>query len=163
MNPLEPLLRTIREKTLAVVISITEPPMRAVSDDGIENPFVGLVAKLSILEVVLNANYQAAVNQQRKAEGKEPDFLARARIWGVHVPNTPLVEHKGQLYLEYQGRRVFDVAYRLDGQPIEECVLEPWLKKSSPSKTQDLDAQVVVRTVKLDNLLAVVPTAALPS
>lgn len=158
---IETMLRAIREKTLAVIISVTEPDMRKRSDEGVENPFLGRLAKVSVAEVILNHNYRAAVNERRIAEGKDADFIPAPRKWGRHVEGTPLIEHNGQLYLEYQGSRVFDVAYRLDGQVVQESAFEPWLKKRSENKSQGLDAPIEVRTVKLDNLLAVVPTAAL--
>jgi hypothetical protein len=135
--------------------TLTEPAFRKATEAGMPFPFRGTILKRTRLRAVLNADYGAAVNARRGAEGKAADFVPGPRKWGVKVEGTPLIRHKDQLYLEYQVAEVLAVRYELDGRPIEAASLEPWLPARSQGASQGLDDQVVIRTLKLDNLVDV--------
>lgn len=46
----------------------------------------------------INFNYQAELNAEQAADNQELTEAGK-RNWGVRVPNSPLVEHKGNHYL----------------------------------------------------------------
>lgn len=155
MSPLETLLRGIREKTLAVVVTLTEPDLAKSSATGAPNVFIGRLRKRTRQRCYLCARYATEVNEQRAREGKPTDFVPKPRRWGKHVEGTPLVEHKGQLYLECVVDQVDDVRYELDGHEVPQSVFEPWLRPKSKSSRQGVDDEVIVRLVKLSNLVSV--------
>jgi NifB/MoaA-like Fe-S oxidoreductase len=147
------LLRGLRGQTAVTLETLTEPELRKKSEAGMPYPHGGTLRKRTRLRAVLNADYAAAVNARRVAEGKPADFAPSPRKWGTKVAGTPLVEHKGQLYVEYQAVEVLSIRYELDGRSIEAKALEPWLPASrSQAQGQGVDDQVAVRTVKLENV-----------
>lgn len=146
-NPdLEAALRALGPDSPVRLELLTEPEFRRASEAGMPFPYRGTVLKRTRLRAVLNADYGAAVNLRRLAEGKPADFTPGPRKWGTKVAGTPLVEHKGQLYLEYHVAEVLETAYELDGRPIDAAALGPW------SRSQPADA-FPIRTVKLANVV----------
>jgi hypothetical protein len=156
-SPVEDRLRALGPDSRVVLETLTEPDLRKSSAAGMPNPFRGTLRKRTRLRAVLNADYAKAVNARRVAEGKPADFVPSARKWGTKVPGTPLLEHKGETYVEYLAAEVLSVAYELDGRPVEAKTLEPWLPARTPGGAQGLDDQVVVRSVKLANVAEVLP------
>ena len=53
-------------------------------------PYQG-VMKVNVLKVAVNFNYVSDVNKQRMVEGKDLDFIPKARAWGVRVDKTCLI------------------------------------------------------------------------
>lgn len=155
MTDFESLLRSVRSKTHAQLVTLTEPDMLKTSSAGTPNPVHGRIRKRTRLTAYLGANYAEEVNAQRRREGKPADFVPKKRPWGTRIGDSPLIEHKGQLYLEYQPDQVDDVAYELDGSAVPEVELEPWLRPKAKSSLQGVDDEVVVRLVKLSNLVSV--------
>jgi hypothetical protein len=156
---MEEYLRGIRGVVAAVIVTLTEPDMLKSSDGMGRNPYLGRVRKRSTLHCSLGSSYAAAVNEQRQAEGQAADFVADRRKWGTRVPSTPLIEHKGELYLEYLVKEVLDVEYLVDGRVVpwefaEEFIL-PWLRPRRSTSRQGVEDEVIIRCVKLTNLEAV--------
>jgi len=82
--------------------------------------YSGRITKTTKTQVVLNPRsegYADAVNKRRAIEhGDKPietleHFEAKPRSWGVHVPNSSFIEHKGKLYLEVRVLRSLETAY----------------------------------------------------
>ena len=72
------------------------------------------------------------------------------------MPNCALVEHKGNHYLECKVEKTFEVNYFLEnGAPIEKSAIEEFLPKKRESSTQDqLDKKIILRDIKLENILS---------
>lgn len=155
MNNLEATLRAINEKTHAELETLTEPDMKKTSPSGAPNLFVARIRKRTRQSCYLCSHYADEVNAQRAREGKPTDFVSRPRRWGKHVEGTPLIEHNGQLYLEFIVDQVDQVQYELDGFRVPQSVIEPWLSPKAKSPHQGVDDEVAVRLVKLSNLVSV--------
>lgn len=121
------------------------------------NPYHNRITKQAEANIFLNYNYEKAVNARLVKEGKEPNFVASAPAWGESIPGTPLVLHKGSLYLTvgYLTNNTPKSEYFCDGEPIAKVEIENYLKpKSSSAAKQGLEAEdeVVVRKFKLESI-----------
>ena len=101
-------------------------------------------------------HYSNSLDNQAKREGKNIDFQVQPRRWGKRLDNCALVEHKGKHYLECKVEKTFEVNYFLEnGAPIEKSAIEEFLPKKRESSTQDeLDKKVILRDIKLENILS---------
>lgn len=122
----------------------TQPKMRKTG-----NPFLGAV-KVAQVNCVVNFNYANSVNKQRVREDKEADFEAEPRKWGERIQGTPIVEHKGQYYLEAKIENSKS-KFILNGQEIPEDQIQPYLY-SSKSSRQGVEKEVKLRDFKLDSV-----------
>ena len=82
--------RKMNTKLVKGVLETTEVPMIR------RNPF-GKVFAITKTNVILNGDYEAAVNAQRAVEGKPQDFKAGQRVWGKTV-SPAIVERDGKQY-----------------------------------------------------------------
>ena len=108
------------------------------------NPYRGRVKKFTITPMQFNYDYETAVNNRLKKQGKEPNFKADKLPWGKWLKDyeNKIIIHNDELYL-----RTYSVKdkhpktfYLLDGvrvtkEQMEE--IEPWLKESSNSQKQE--------------------------
>lgn len=119
------------------------------------NPF-GKILKKTRLLANIGFHYSNSLDNQAKREGKEIDFDIKPRRWGVRLPNTPLVEHKGKHYLEYKAEDVQSVEYFTEeGEQIEKSQIEEFLPKPRHSSTQDdLDKKIILRDVAIENIIS---------
>jgi len=119
------------------------------------NPF-GKILKKTRLLANIGFHYANSLNSQAKREGKEIDFDIKPRRWGVRLPNTPLVEHKGKHYLEYKAEDVQSVEYFTEeGEQIEKSEIEQFLPQKSASSTQkELDKKIILRDVAIENIIS---------
>jgi hypothetical protein len=152
---LEQQLRSVHEKTKVELVTSTEPDMTKSTEAGDKNPFTGRIRKRTRLSCYLCSHYSTEVNDQRAREGKPADFKPKRRVWGKSIEGTPLIEHQGQLYLEYVVEHVAQVLYEVDGVTVPESLVEPWLKARPTSSRQGVDREIVIRTAKLANVLDV--------
>ena len=119
------------------------------------NPY-GKILKKTRLLANIGFHYANSLNSQALREGKEIDFDIKPRVWGERLANCPLVEHKGNYYLECKVEKTFEVDYFLEnGAPIEKSAIEQFLPKKKESSTQDqLTKKVILRDIKLDSILS---------
>ena len=125
---------------------------------GQKNPMQGRVTKRMIGATVMsfqnkNVNaYEAMVQRRLTAEGKDPaKFELGERAWGVRIPNMPIVEHKGEYYLEVIFLKQGDTAYYLDGNHInKEDIIG--LPAASTGEQGGLENKVIIRTFKADSI-----------
>ena len=97
--------------------------------------------------------YDNMVKRRLLAEGKDPDlFSLSPRQWGTRLQGTPLVEHKGALYLEVIFLANGTTTYTLDGQPIDKADIQGLNDKKVEGKQGGLDNNVIIRTFKLDSV-----------
>jgi hypothetical protein len=153
-------LKGARMVKLAVEV---EPTMRKTG-----NPYVGRVVKQSFVMGVIGFRYENSVNNRRMVEAnpetqKAADavevFIAEPRKWGVHIEGTPLVEHKGQRYLEVKIERTLGTEYRLDGQPVDPetlVAIKAFMPEREEGARQELEKPVVLRDYKLSSIRQVV-------
>lgn len=129
---------------------------------GKKNPMKGKVTKVAKKQNVMffcnsnNNSYNDMVKRRLVKEGKNPEtFVLGKRPWGTRLPDTPFIEHKGNLYVEViflQSPK--DVVYFLDGAPIAKSDIQG-LPVDKPSTGQGgLDDKVVLRTFKLSSIKA---------
>jgi len=131
----------------AMIITIeaeTLPQMRKT-----DNPYLG-TRKVSAVNGVINWVYEIAVNNQRLREDKEADFTAFPRKWGKRIKGTPLVEHKGQYYLEMKVQSA--KAHYVQGDAeIAVSELIPYFYERSKSR-QGVEKEVILRDYALENI-----------
>lgn len=93
--------------TFASFDALTEPEMTKTigGNRSNPNPHFGKVRKVLNSQLgMLFSNktgsaYERMVNRRKEKEGQAPDFVVGKRSWGQRVPNTSVVEHKGNFYL----------------------------------------------------------------
>ena len=119
------------------------------------NPY-GKILKKTRLLANIGFHYSNSLDNQAKREGKEIDFQVQPRRWGKRLEACPLVEYKGNHYLEAKVEKTFEVNYFLEnGAPIEKELVEPFLPKKKESSTQDeLDKKIILRDIKLESILS---------
>ena len=156
-------LTSMDNTVIATVRTVTVPEMRKTG-----NPFYGKVVKVQDLSASVGSwSYQRAVNNRRQKEWQnallqdentpEPAlFVPEARRWGTRVPNTPFVEHKGQLYVELSVHNCLRQLYLDDkGIPVSKDLLEPYMPKKKDGERQELDNPIILRDVKVENIVAI--------
>lgn len=138
---------------------------------GKSNPMQGRVFKETYMlpiEIALPGvagGYAERLKAQATADGKDPDaYTPKARAWGTRVNDGPLIEHKGEYYLEFfvigpgQTNYVYDVndsGRAEEFVPIERTAIEGMPESKKPgSHTQDgLSKKIDVRCIKLSNII----------
>jgi hypothetical protein len=129
---------------------------------GKKNPMQGRVTKKmtgASIMVFQNKNvngYENMVRRRLEAEGKNPDtFKLGERAWGTRVENLPIVEHKGQHYMEVIFLKPGKVEFFLDGSPIARDLVQG-LDDDKPEGDQGgLNAKVIIRTFAADSITAI--------
>lgn len=129
---------------------------------GKKNPMQGRVQKhMNGASVMLFSNtngsaYAAKVQRHLEAEGKDPaSFTLSPRAWGTRMEGLPIVEHKGEKYLEVIFLKSGKVHYTLDGQPIDKAEIEG-LDDDKPEGAQGgVDNKVIIRTFKVESIKAI--------
>jgi hypothetical protein len=87
------LLEQIKGCTFATIDSVTEPTK-------------GIRCETSGTRVILFTNktgsgYERMVRRRLKEAGKNPDDFVLSHLpWGERVPETPLIAHRGEIYLQ---------------------------------------------------------------
>lgn len=120
-----------------------------------DNPFKDkIVLKESQLLVNVGFHYSNSLVSQAKRENVSTDFDVQPRKWGIRLPNSPLVEHKGNFYLEAKVEKVFQTRFTdVDGIELSKEDVLPFLPKKRESATQDrLEKKVYLRDFKLASI-----------
>lgn len=150
-------LKTLLLNSTGAVISTldtkTIPRMRKTN-----NPFIGDCFKVSTVNVIINFNYENSVNRQRDREESATDFKGQERKWGTYEGGV-FVQHKGNMYLQAKVEKVLNTKYiHEDGSLYSESdvsKLKEYFPPHNPSKTQDLQREVVMRNYKIDNIIGI--------
>lgn len=133
------------------VVLNTVPAMRKTN-----NPFVGLVSKLTKYQVMINFNYENSVNNQLKRENANPaKFTAGERPWGEH--ETKAIISKGDiLYLQLKHEKTLHESFvnLADSSFIDKAELVPFLQVSNNSN-QGLEKPVRVISPKFSNIVEI--------
>jgi len=164
MSNIVDILQRVNGATFVGIDTRTEPTIRKTIDteDGrVSNPHYGRITKLqtgSSVMVFQNKNsngYVNMINRRLVQEGKDPEsFKLGPRKWGTRIDNLPLVEHKGQYYLEVIYLKAGDVTYLLDGQPIDPSEIQG-MTESKAGEQGGLTNSVIIRTIKMSSISAI--------
>jgi hypothetical protein len=124
-----------------------------------DNPFFGILFKVSDLLINYGFHYANSLDNQAKREDKQIDFEVKPRTWGTRIKGTPLVEHTKKdgsyhLYLEAKVEQTNSTKYELeDGTPVQREDFEQFLPKRKESTTQDgLTKKIILRDYALANI-----------
>ncbi len=151
---LVPMLLKLRSAKVATIVAITAVRLNKFDTETKtrRNPY-GEIRKVQTIRVKVNDDYEGNVNDARDAEGKADDFEVAPLQWGEHVSRA-VIENKGQLYLQtivletdahptYIDERGYRVAYE---------AIRPFFPPYRPNARQELDAEVKVRTWKMESI-----------
>lgn len=150
---LQVMLSQLRSAAFATLTTVTEPAMNKGG-----NPFYGRVKKEVKLNATLNFIYANSVNNQREKEGNEQVFVPHARKWGERIQGTTLVQHKGNLYIEYKANGApQSVEYFVDGQKVNKAEIAAYLRESNSNKEhQGVNKEIILRDVNINNVKEIV-------
>ena len=113
------------------------------------NPWINVV-KSSRVNANLCFDYEKAVNRQRVREGKIADFVVQPRKWGKHIGKSPVVEHKGKLYLNAKINSSTAV-YIADGKIVTEAEVYAWMGEKHSGR-QHVDKAIESRDFSMENV-----------
>jgi len=144
-------LRSFRGAGEVQLTTVTEVPMRKTG-----NPYFGNVLKVQAIRVLINADYERRVNQQRRIEGKTDDFQAENLRWGECHDNI-VVEHESRNYIKTIELSKEAKPVYLHGQrEISLQDIAPWMPVYRGSPKQSVDKEIKVRTFKIENIISMV-------
>jgi len=142
------LLKQTRGATPVSLIVETEPELVKPKT----NPLAGRLRKRSYINGMIGWHYANSVNRQLAREEKDAEFEAVPRKWGQRLPNSPLVEHNGKLYLETKVEKVYDTKYILDDKEVTKEEIAEYLRGKTESSRQGTEKQIILRDYALDNI-----------
>jgi len=132
------------------------------------NPWIGRVKKQSRVNGIVGAwNYSNAVNNQRVRESDAetvaeveaiPEFTAEPRSWGERLPNTGLVKHGENYYVEIKVQRAIETTYMVDGQPAtseELSDIKQYLPQKKEGTRQNVENPIILRDYNVGSIKAV--------
>ena len=154
VKALENVLREKRGSQFVTIVAATLPRcLKKDRNTGEPNPH-GQVVKISRVNGLIGWHYQNSVNNQRRREGNEEEFSAEPRRWGERILPTPLVEHKGKMFLEVKVEHALGTEYYDgSGNPIryDDCkgVLPA---RKGESARQETEKAIILRDYALDGI-----------
>lgn len=101
-----------------------------------------------------DSGYKRMVERRLIEAGKDPkNFVLGDLAWGSRIPHTPLIEHKGSLYLQTILLRPGKSEYFLSGmnKPVDPKHL--FLKERRTNQGLPPSEEVIVNTYKLSNII----------
>lgn len=151
------LLAQVQGSAFVALDTVTIPTLKG----GKKNPQQGKIVKVARghrVQLFTNKNrnaYEAAVNRKRAKEGQAADFKVAPLQWGKHLPNSPLIEHNGKLYLQVMFHGSGDVSYEMDGKPIakDDIMGLPEVKDSGRQGVAK-ENMVTIRAFDIQNIRA---------
>ena len=163
MTRLALVKRLLKHKGARVVtiVSLTKESRMRAKMNGVENPYwqahkEGRLLKRSLVNGMVNWIYKNSVNNQRVREGQPltedgavKHFEPLKRSWGERVEGTPFVRHNGGIYLEVKVEKSLKHQYELDGVPIADELIRPFLASKKESSRQETEKPIYCRDYKL--------------
>lgn len=86
-----PTMKTTHANLVEILSQIAKPTYVVFGYESAKGNYLAAIAKI-------NFDYKAELNAQQIAEGQEVTEPGQ-RPWGIQVPGTPLISHKGNFYL----------------------------------------------------------------
>lgn len=148
--------RSVSGVAFASIDTISTPTLRG----GKKNPYQGKIRKImsgaAVTIATSSAGYRNMMRKILQESGGNPDdFELKPRAWGTRIGGTPIIEHTKDgttyHYLEVQFRSPGSTEYFVE----EDGVLHPIEKDQITGLPDAPDAPVVIRTFRLDNILAI--------
>lgn len=111
-------------------------------------------AKVIIFQNVFGSGYNNMVQRRLEKEGKNPEsFKLGARVWGNRLKGSPIVEHKGNDYLELIFIQSGESSYTVDGKPVSlDSIAANLPPKAAGGKQGGLNDKVIIRTFKVESI-----------
>lgn len=147
------LLSTVNGNTILNITTETVLPLLG----GKKNPMKDRVKKVTtgtncmVFQNKKINGYEAMVQRRLDAEGKGK-FELGPRKWGTRIPDLPVVEHEGRMYLEVIVLRPGQVHYELDGKVIEPSEINGFKDEYVGGEQGGLDNKVVIKCYAFDSL-----------
>lgn len=157
MIDLRPIFENVTGASFVSIDTETVPTLKGGKGNHMQGHVVKRMKGASVM-VFSNRKtnaYEAMVQRRLQAEGKNPaSFTVSERKWGTRMANLPIVEHKGQQYLEVIFLKGGKVEYLYQGQPIDKTAILG-LEDKSEAEQGGLDDKVVIRDFKAESIRAV--------
>jgi hypothetical protein len=170
VNILKEFFASLKGNQFVSVVTDTEAELKKNGIDGSKNPYEE-VRKISHTLCQAGFHYANSIRNQHEREGTSPAKEVQPRRWGrrllegeefngqVMEHDTPLVEHKGKLYVELKVERVIETARYytvIDGRQV--FLSNDWVAKFLPpvshSSVQDnIQKKVILRDYALDSIV----------
>ncbi len=155
MTNLENIMKQVNGSTFISMDTSTIPVLTG----GKKNEMQGRIRKhntgasIMVFQNKVKHGYAGMVKRRLEKEGKNPNgFELSSRVWGVRMKDLPIVEHKGNQYLEVIYLKAGQTAYTLDGQPIDKADIQGLKDKPAEGKQGSLNDKVVIRTFKVGSI-----------
>jgi hypothetical protein len=127
------------------------------------NPYVG-AKKLSVMQVMLNTDYEKGVVNQLAREGKEASEYKKGAntmplIFGENNQFIGMFESaktgKYEFVLQYRPKTdaTPKVSYLLNGQELDYKLISPFIPERKKAENQGTDKEILWRKVYLSNIL----------
>ena len=140
------LLQAEKGAEFITIVAETKPKVRKTG-----NPYKEIV-KRSVVNGMINYNYEGNVNREREREGLTADFKASAPAWGTRVGNSCIIEHKGKKYIDFRLLNVLDTEYIADGKKVNIDDIKDFLPKRKSSGRQGVEKEIKVCRYSLDSI-----------
>jgi len=116
----------------------------------------GNVRKASLINGMLNTDYEASVNRQLTREDKEAEFAVEQN-WFTHTDTPAIVAHRNdntKLYLQVKVEKAIEANY-FDGagELIPYATIHPFLYAKNAGTKQGTDKPVLSMTVAVENIV----------
>ena len=132
------------------------------------NPWLGRVTKAARINVVLGGDYRSMVDNRRLKEAAPQTledlalieaFEPMPRAWGVRRGRSPLVDHKGKVYVEAAVLRVYESGLLIDGEPASDDdaadVRQYLPHPKEEGARQEVERPVILRDYAMASLRAI--------
>jgi hypothetical protein len=120
------------------------------------------IDKIARVNGMVNWVYENAVNAQREREATDGEtiehFIAHPRKWGQRCHKTAFVRHipKGtderRVYAELKVNKSLCHQWLIDGMPVGDDEILPFLREKSESSRQQVENPVILRDYRLSSI-----------
>lgn len=155
MRNIKPIIKNVNGATFATIDTETNVKLAG----GKKNPLQGKVIKKTIGSNVMlfqnkeSSGYSNMVKRRLEQEGKDPSsFKLSPRTWGIRLPEMPVVEHKGNHYVEVIFLKPGKSHYEVDGVVTDPDDIPGLPVSKSEGNQGGLDNKVVIRTFKTNSI-----------
>lgn len=151
------LLEAVNGSSIINITTATTLPLLG----GKDNPMKDRVKKVTegtsvmVFQNKKTNGYAAMVQRRLNKEGKNVEFQLSPRRWGTRVPNSPIIEHGDERYMEVIVLKPGAVHYELNGKVIEPTAIQG-MKPEPPSAEQGgLDDKVIIKAYNFDSIRSI--------
>lgn len=145
----------INGSTFIGLDTVTTPVLKG----GKSNPYQGKVRKVMqgasvmIFQNKKKSSYGAMVERRLAKEGKDPaSFTIGPRVWGERIPGTPVVQHKGQHYLECIFLKPGFSCYMVEGKQVNPKDIPGLETDKEEGEQGGLENKVIIRCFKAESI-----------